>query len=73
MRKFNYSVSTSTIWTSFDSGQVEADNIEEAKEQAIEKLKYDFEKANNALAFSDNTLGFTINFDESQVTVTEEK
>jgi len=72
MKKYNYSVSTNTIWTSFDYGTVEADNIIDAKKLAIEKLKYNFQKANDAFKHCDITEGFTINFNEYDVIVTEE-
>lgn len=73
MKKWNYTVSTNTIWTSFDFGTVEAETQEQARKKAIEKLKYDFSKVNDALRHSDNTNGFEVYFDESQVEVSEEK
>lgn len=66
---FEYSVSTATIWTSFDYGTVEANSIEEAKEKAIEKLKYDFSKVNDVLASADVTQGYSVEFDENSVEV----
>jgi hypothetical protein len=69
MKTYRYSVSTSTIWTSFDNGEVEAEDIEAATKLAVEKLKYDFEKANEALAHCDVTKGFSIEFSEDQVQV----
>ena len=71
MKSYNYSVSTNTIWTSFDFGEVEAENIEDAKNLAIEKLKYDFKKANDAFEHCDITKGFSIIFDDTQVQITE--
>lgn len=59
------------IWTNFDFGTVEAENIEQARAIAIKNLNYDFQKANDALAHSDNTKGFSLNFDESQVEIKE--
>jgi hypothetical protein len=73
MKKWNYTVSTNTIWTSFDFGTVEAETQEQARTKAIEQLKYDFNKVNDVLRYSDNTSGFEIFFDETQVEVTEEK
>lgn len=70
MAKYNYTVSTNNIWTSFDFGEVEADNIEDARKLAIEQLTYDFAKANDALAHCDNTIGFTISFNPDDVTLT---
>lgn len=69
--KYNYSVSTNTLWASFDFGHVEADSIEEARDKAIEKLEYDFSKANTVLDQADITKGFTIEFDINSVVVTK--
>jgi hypothetical protein len=71
MKKYEYSVSTSTIWASFDFGEVEAENIQEARELAIDKLKYDFLKANEALNHCDVTNGFSIGFNEDQLQIIE--
>ncbi len=71
MKKWDYTVSTNTIWTSFDYGQVEAETRAEAFKKAVAQLNYDFKKANEILGSCDPTLGFTISFDESQVEITE--
>jgi hypothetical protein len=71
MKKYNYSVSTSVLWTSFDYGEVEADTIEEARAIAIRELNYDFKKANDALSYCDNTIGFSVSFDEQSVVINE--
>ena len=60
MKRYRYSLSTTTIWTSFDCGEVEAENIEQAREKALIELKYNLRRANASLAYSDNTSGFTI-------------
>jgi hypothetical protein len=67
--KWNYSVSTNTIWTSFDYGIVEANTKEEAKQKALKQLRYDFEKANTVLAQADVTQGFQLSFNESQIEI----
>jgi hypothetical protein len=71
MKKYQYSLTTNTIWTSFDYGEVEANSIEEATEKAIEKLKYDLAKTNDILNSCDPTIGFTIDMDFSQIEITE--
>jgi hypothetical protein len=68
---WDYKLTTNTIWTSFDFGQVEANTHEEAEKKALKKLKYDLSKANDALAHCDITDGFTIDMDFSQLEVTE--
>jgi hypothetical protein len=69
MKKYRYNISTNTIWTSFDYGEVEAENLEEAREKAIEKLKYDVKKCNDAFKYCDITQGFEIEMDYKQVEV----
>jgi hypothetical protein len=67
---YQYSVSSNSIWASFDYGTIEANSPEEAREKAIAELKYNFQKANDALAHSDNTKGFSVSFLEGEVKVT---
>jgi hypothetical protein len=69
MKRYSYTVSTSTIWTSFDYGEIEADNELEARKKAIAQLRYDFDKANESLAHCDNTKGFSIHFNDSEVQI----
>lgn len=66
---WDYSLSTNTIWTSFDYGQVEADTYEQACELALKKLKYDVEKANTVFKHCDITDGFSIEMDYEQLEV----
>lgn len=71
IKTWEYSVSTHTIWTSFDCGEVEAKSYDEALEKAIAQLEYDFKKVNEILGSCDPTTGFTVEFDKTQVEVTE--
>ncbi len=64
---WNYSVSTNTVWTSFDYGQVEADTWEEAFKLAEKELKLQFDIANEAL----ESVGLSIDFDASQIEIDE--
>jgi hypothetical protein len=73
MKQFSYSVSTNTIWASFDFGYVVAENIEEARILAEKKLSEDFKKANEALAQNKATEGFIITCDMSQIVMEETK
>ena len=73
MKTYSYSVSTNTIWTSFDYGEVQAENAEEAIKKAIEKLTYDFNKVNDVLNSADVTIGYSVHFNEKNVEVTELK
>lgn len=66
MKKYTYSNSTNTIWTSFDYGDVEANSLEEAREKAEEKLKTDLTRANILLKGI-----FTIDMDFKDLEVRE--
>jgi hypothetical protein len=63
MKKYSYLLSTNTIWTSFDYGEVEANSYEEAEEKAIIELKKELEKCNNAL----KVIGFEVSMDFTQI------
>lgn len=67
--KFNYSISTPSLWTSFDHGEVEATDYADAMNKALEKLEYDFSKANDAFKHCDNTIDFRIEFDSEVVLI----
>lgn len=69
MKKYRYSLTTNTLWTSFDYGEVEADTREEAREKAFTELKHNLSKVNNALTNCDSTRGFTIDMDFSQIEI----
>ena len=69
MKKYNYFCTTNTIWTSFDHGQEEAKDKEEALKKAKEELEYNLEKVNHVLASSDVTSDFNIEFDLSQIEI----
>ena len=71
MKTYSYSVSTNTIWASFDFGEVEAENREQALEKAIEQLNYDFDKVNTVLNSADVTSGFTVSFNKGDVCIKE--
>lgn len=71
MKTYKYSVSTNTIWTGFDYGEVEAENLEDAKVKAIAELEESFKKANDAFDHCDITKGFYIGFDKTQVIINE--
>ena len=71
--KYTYTVSTTTIWTSFDYGDVEADSREEAREKAELELKVNFRIANDALTLNPLTVGMNIDFDPSQIQIEEAK
>lgn len=73
MKKWDYSVTTYTIWSSFDYGSVEAETYEEALEKAKAQLDYNFNKVNEVLNSCDPTIGFKIEYDESQIEVNEIK
>lgn len=70
---WNYSLTTNTLWLSFDHGQVEATSYDEAIEMATAKLKQDLQKTNSVLQSCDPTLDFFIDMDFSQLEVIEQK
>jgi hypothetical protein len=70
-KKWEYSLTTSTIWTSFDNGVVHTDSREEALEMAKKEITYNLEKANHVFNSCDVTLGFTIDMDLSQIELKE--
>ena len=72
MKKYKYSVTTNVIWCSFDFGEVEAETREEAREKAKDQLMYDFDKANKAFEHCDNTSGFQIAFNETEIMIEEQ-
>ena len=70
--KWQYSISTNTLWTSFDYGEVEGDNYDEALVNAKKELKYNFDKANQVLQSADVTKDFSIEYNEDDIQLTQE-
>lgn len=70
-KRWRYSCSTTTIWTSFDGGEVTAYSKEEARALAKEALERDFKKANDALSHCDITLGWSIEFNADNIEIEE--
>jgi len=70
-KKWEYSLTTNTIWTSFDHGTVTAKTSEEARELAIQQIKYDLQKTNEVLRSADITKGFFVDMDFTQLEVKE--
>ena len=66
MKRFAYSVSTNTIWTSFDYGTVLAHDVEEAEEKAKKLVSEALDKCNKRL----KRLGMTIEIDLDQLVIT---
>lgn len=69
MKDYNYTISTNSIWTSFDHGTVQATNINEALNKATKELKESFDKVNQVLMHCDNTIGFTLDFDPDNIEI----
>tara|TARA_R110000851_G_scaffold28466_2_gene79314 strand:+ start:2914 stop:3135 length:222 start_codon:yes stop_codon:yes gene_type:complete len=67
--KWYYNVSTNTIWTSIDYGEVEADTYDEAIDKAKEKITNDLDNINAALKHCDNTKNMDVGIDLSQLIV----
>jgi hypothetical protein len=66
-KKWEYRITTSTIWLSFDYGEVYADSREEALELAKKEITYNLKKANEILNSCDPPIGFKIEMDLSQI------
>ena len=72
MKYYNYKLDgTIGIYASFEDGSVMANSPKEAISLARKELSYNFEKVNLALQHCDNTLGMDIEFDHTQIEVTE--
>lgn len=70
-KKWEYSLTTNTIWTSFDHGTVRAKTIEEAMVLATNEIKYNLDKVNHVLASADVTRGFKVDMDFTQLELKE--
>jgi len=71
--KFTYTNSTNTIWTSFDCGEVEANNHHEALIKAEAELQVKLDIVNAALAANPETRGVTIEMNMDNIEVTPVK
>lgn len=71
MKKWEYKLTTNTIWTSFDFGEVYAENREDAERLAKIELSYNLTKANEILNSCDPTIGFKIEMDFTQIQLIE--
>lgn len=71
MKTFRYKNTTSTIWTSFDYGEVQAENRDDAERMAIERLTEDLELVNHKLSQFATTKGFSISMDMDQIEIEE--
>jgi predicted RNA-binding protein Jag len=69
--KWNYKLTTNTIWASFDFGEVEADTREEAIFKAKSELQLRLNIINHALTCNLNTKGIIIGMDLSQIEVSQ--
>jgi hypothetical protein len=73
MNTYEYSVTTATIWTSFDYGEVQAETIEEAIDKATIEVAYSLKKCNDALKQCDFALGFQVSIALDQIEVNLKK
>lgn len=73
MKTYKYSVSTETIWTSFDGGTVKAENYSAACTKAEAEVQYHLDITNKALAANPETKGITIDISMDQIQVNEVK
>lgn len=73
MKKFRYSLSTNTIWTSFDFGEVEAENVDGALVKAEAELRYNIGLANAALIAKPETRNWSIEMNYDNIEIEEIK
>lgn len=71
MKTFRYKITTNTIWTSFDYGEVQAENRDDAERIAIERLTEDLELVNQKLSQFATTKHMVINMDLDQIEIEE--
>jgi|DEB0MinimDraft_12_1074336.scaffolds.fasta_scaffold00751_2 hypothetical protein len=69
MKYWKYSLTTNTVWTSFDYGEVIANTYEEALVLAEAKLKSHLDAANAALEANPETKGMDIGMYFDNITV----
>lgn len=70
LKKWRYSTSSSSIWSSFDSGEVEAVDREEAFMLASRKLTKDFNRVNEILRMYDGDAeSFSVHFAKSTIEI----
>ena len=70
MKKYSYSASSNTIWASFDYGEVDAENEDEALIIAKEKIKTELKKINKVLSVIGQSV--EINLDNIEILPCEE-
>jgi len=70
---WSYSVSSNSIWASFDCGEVEAETYEEALELANLKLSKEFENANMILGSSFLTDHMTLDYCKDSIEISINK
>jgi len=71
VKLWSYSVSTEILWTSFDFGEVRAEDYNEALQKACAELDDNFRIANKALEDADT--GFSVSYDARDIKIEEVK
>jgi len=71
MKTWRYSITTNTLWTSFDYGTVEAETHGEATAKAIEILDTQFKLVNDALRDNPKTKNLFIAYSKHSIEVEE--
>jgi hypothetical protein len=72
-KTWEYSLTTATIWASFDYGTVEAMTYDEAKEIAIAEIKKKLNDVNTVLSENNSTFSSVISMDFTQIELKEVK
>lgn len=68
MKQYNWSISTNSIYTNFDTGIVQAETFAEAEKKIKSKLEADLKKVNELLA----PQNYTVSMDLDNVSITED-
>lgn len=67
MKKFKWTISTPVIWTSFDGGQLWANNLQEAQAKVEKELSDILLTVNKVLDGDERTKKYSIDMDLSQI------
>ena len=71
MKRFKYTCSGNVAWTSWDHGEVEAQNSDEARVKAKQEMLSTLDLVNETLAANESTKGLSIDMSFNDLEVEE--